>query len=264
MNTKPQEPVREVMTVTHREQVTPHYIRIYLTAKAQTIANIANMIVGVNNKILVPKKGTNHIDLNDKSTFTMRTYTHRGVNINKQEIWIEFVVHDAPEGVESPAADWAKQAKAGDKLGVLMRPKNKPLCPQVNHYLLVGDATAIPVLGAILESLPSTVTGQCLIEVHSKADEQILKNPAQLPITWLHNPHPENGSPLAETLQGLRLPNASRFAYVACEYASVKAIRQQLKERGWGKGEFYAFSYWQASVAEDESAQTRRAESVEN
>lgn len=57
MNSKPQQPVREVMTVTRSEQITPHYIRVYLTAQADTIANIANMTVGVNNKILVPHKG---------------------------------------------------------------------------------------------------------------------------------------------------------------------------------------------------------------
>lgn len=256
MNSKPQQPVREVMTVTRSEQITPHYIRVYLTAQADTIANIANMTVGVNNKILVPHKGSNQIDLNDKSTFTMRTYTHRGVNIESQEIWLEFVAH----GDASPASGWAMHAKAGDKLGVMMKPKTKPLYPTVDNYLLVGDATAIPVLGAILESLPSTATGQCIIEVHGKADEQDLANPANLAITWLHNPTPGQGGQLADMVTTLTLPNDNRFAYIACEFEAVKTIRQHLKNHGWGKGELHAMSYWKAGVAEDKSAADRRAE----
>lgn len=257
MNTPPQHPVREVMTVTRTEQVTQHYIRVYLTAQLATIANIANMTVGVNNKICIPHKGTNHLDLSDKSSFTMRTYTHRGVNTKNQEIWLEFVAH----GDASPASGWAMHAKAGDKLGVMMKPKSQPLYPPADNYLLVGDATAIPVLGAILESLPASAIGQCVIEVHGKADEQTLANPAELPITWLHNPHPENGSPLADAVRNLTLPSGQRFAYVAAEFETVKTIRHFLKtEQGWSKDELFASSYWKAGVAEDKSANDRRAE----
>lgn len=59
----------------------------------------------------------------------MRTYTHRGVNIENQEIWLEFVAH----GDASPASGWAMHAKAGDKLGVMMKPKTKPLYPTVDN-----------------------------------------------------------------------------------------------------------------------------------
>ena len=61
-----------------------------------------------------------------------------------------------------------------------MKPKNKPLYPLVDNFLLVGDATAIPVLGAILESLPSGSTVQCIIEVYGKEDEQDLQTEATI------------------------------------------------------------------------------------
>lgn len=144
-----------------------------------------------------------------------------------------------------------------------MKPRSKPLYQQADHYLLVGDATAIPVLGAILESLPTTAKGQCLIEVHGPADEQALANPANLAITWLHNPHPDipNNSQLADTVKSLSLPTGSRFAYITSEYASIKAIRHYLKvEKNWTKDEFFASSYWKAGSAEDKSAAERRAE----
>ena len=254
-----QKPVKEVMTVTAKERLTPHYIRIYLTGHPDTIANIATMTIGVNNKIAIPIDKSQPLNLDDKSSFVIRTYTHRGVDMKKQQIWIDFVAH----GDEAPASGWATHAKVGDELGVMMKPKNKALFPAVDHFLLVGDATAIPVLGAILESLPSSATGQCIIEVHGEEDEQDLPTSANIAMTWLHHPHPMQGSQLSAVVKTLTLPSSenSRFAYVASEFSSVKAIRQYLKgELGWLKDELYAFLYWKSGVAEDQSASDRRAE----
>ena len=254
-----QKPVREIMNVTHKQLLTPHYIRVYLTGQADTIANIATMTVGANNKLAIPVDKTQPLDLTDPSSFVMRTYTHRGVDTQKQHIWIDFVAH----GDEAPASGWATHAEVGDEIGVMMKPKNKALCPAADSFLLVGDATAIPVLGAILESLPASATGHCIIEVHGKEDEQALSTAANIEMTWLHNPHPEQGSQLLDTVKSLALPNAeqSRFAYIASEFSSVKALRHYLKvEQQWSKDELYAFSYWKAGVAEDQSANDRKAE----
>ena len=90
--------VREVMIVTDKQILTPHYIRIYLTGKLDTIANIATMTIGVNNKVFIPVDKTQPLDLDDKAHFTIRTYTHRGIDVEKQKIWIDFIAH----GDESP------------------------------------------------------------------------------------------------------------------------------------------------------------------
>ncbi|MFC6205610.1 siderophore-interacting protein [Psychrobacter urativorans] len=252
-------PVREVMRVSAKQIITPHYIRVYLTAQPDTIANIAKMTVGFNNKILIPTDKTQPVDIDDTTNLTKRTYTHRGVDITKQHIWIDFVAH----GDQAPASSWVSHAQVGDQLAVLMTPKNKALYPAADHFLLVGDATAIPVLGAILESLPSTATVQCIIEVYDEHDQQHLPTLAKVEMTWLHNRHPEQGSQLANTVKSLTLPTSeqSRFAYVASEFSSVKAIRHYLKkELDWSKDELYAFSYWKAGIAEDRSAKDRLAE----
>ena len=258
-NTINQTPVREVMTVADKQMLTPHYIRIYLTAQPDTIANIATMTVGANNKVAIPIDKTQTLDFNDKSSFVIRTYTHRGVDVEKQQIWIDFVAH----GDAAPASGWATHAQVGDELGVMMKPKNKALCPTTDHILLAGDATAIPVLGAILEILPATTSGHCIIEVHGLEDEQDLPTAANIKMTWIHNADPMQGGQLINVVKALTLPDAaqSRFAYVASEFESVKAIRQYLKgEQQWSKDELYAFSYWKAGVAEDQSANARREE----
>jgi len=63
-------------------------------------------------------------------------------------------------GVFYPA--WALNSQIGDQLGVAMRTEPKELYPKdAEWYLLVGDATAIPVLRAILETLPASAKGVC-------------------------------------------------------------------------------------------------------
>lgn len=266
----PQQPeiMRSIFTVTRKEYITPHYIRVFLTG--EDVALVALTTVGANNKILVPPSGVKEVFLPKENAITgvleepapelkpfMRTYTHRGIDMERKEIWIDFVVH----GDEGPASAWAIRAEKGDTLGVMMKLFKKELYPERNWYLLVGDATALPVLGAILETLPDTARGTAIIEVYGKEDEQDLTAPPNMEIIWLHNPNPQQGSGLATAARQVALPENSRFAFVAGEFSTVKELRTYFrKENNWTKEELYAFSYWKSGVAEDKSAADRRSE----
>ncbi|AZA83172.1 NADPH-dependent ferric siderophore reductase [Chryseobacterium lactis] len=259
------------LTVTRKEYITPHYIRIFLTG--DQVPSIANTTVGVNNKILIPPKGVNAIHFPefdyDKMVWkpqpeetrpSIRTYTHRGIDLEQNEIWIDFVAH----GDEGPASAWAIESKVGDLLGVLMKDGKTELYGKADNYLLVADATGIPVLAAILEDLPATAKGICIIEVHGKEDEQDLQTLADFDFIWLHNQHPQEGSKLSEVVKQQILPEESRSGYVAAEFSSVKEIRSYLrKEKQWKQEELYAYSYWKSGVAEDKSAADRHKENAE-
>ncbi len=267
---KPDKIIRGVFTVTRKAYITPHLIRVYLTS--EDLALFAHTTVGINNKILIPSPGTTsiHFPKLDKKKKkksakvkkpTVRTYTHRGIDLEQQELWIDFVAH----GDEGPASAWAIKAQKGDCLGIMMKNKKKELYPKANNYLLVGDATALPVLSAILEDLPANAKGTCIIEVNSEADKLAIQTKANINFIWLYNAHPQQGSALAETVKLQELPQNHRFAYIAAEYQSVKAIRKYLKkDQAWGKKEFYAFSYWKSGSSESKSAKSRLEERAEN
>lgn len=261
---------RLALTLKEKIFVTPHYIRIILTGDQLDV--FKHTTVGDNNKIFIPPTGVNEIHFPDfdfenrkwlmpapEVAPAIRTYTHRAIDLDKKELTIDFVHH----GDGGPASSWAIHAKTGDTLGVTMRTEPTVLFPEADWYLLAGDATAIPVLSAILEKLPDTATGTAIIEVHGPEDEQELYTASQVTIQWLHNPHPESGSTLSEAVKAIPLPEASTtvFGYVAAEFASVKAIRNYLrKEKAWTKEELYAYSYWKAGVAEDKSTSDRQQE----
>jgi len=260
--------IQEVMTVVRKEQITPHYIRIFLTGP--NIARFSNTTVGVNNKILIPPRGLQEIHFptfdSEKEVWiqpaenlrpAIRTYTHRGIDLEKKEMWIDFAVH----GDEGPASAWALSATEGDVLGLLMKDGKTELYAAADNYLLVGDATAIPVLAAILEHLPATASGICSIEVATAEDVQQLQTNADMTFKWLFNPNPQEGSTLADLVKTYDLPLENRFAYVAAEYNTVKALRSYLRqEKNWTKEELYAYSYWKSGVAEDRSTNERQQE----
>ncbi|MBV8325337.1 siderophore-interacting protein [Chryseobacterium sp.] len=256
-----------VAEVTRKEYITDHFIRVYLYSPEVHV--FKNTVVGDNNKIAIPPVGLNEIhfptlDSNHEWVYpakelapAIRTYTHRGIDLEKNELVIDFADH----GDGGPASRWARDAEAGSKLGVMMRLDGKELYPEAEWYLLAGDATAIPVLSTILETLPQTAKGVCIIEVHGKEDEQVLQTQADIEIQWLYNATPHLGSGIAEAVKSLAIPEKSRFGYVACEFSSVKEIRMYLrKEKSWTSQELYAYSYWKAGVAENESQTDRHKE----
>lgn len=260
--------IQAELTVSRKAYLTPHYIRVYLTGSG--ILDMKDTTVGVNNKILIPPVGMNKIyfptfddekgqwqPVDEKVRPTVRTYTHRGIDLERNEIWIDFAVH----GDEGPASAWAIASKPGDVLGVLMKVGKTSLFPIATNYLLVGDATALPVLGAILEKLPTSAKGTCIIEVHGREDVQKLYTKAEIDFIWLHNEAPQEGSLLADLVKIRSLPTIDRFAYVAAEFSTVRNIRNYLRqERHWKREELYAYSYWKIGVSEDQSAGERRKE----
>lgn len=259
---------RRIGVVTEKEYLTPHLIRVKL--KVDDIHDFQHATPGNNNKILVPPPGVKEIHfpemdpetgkmlpIPDHLASSRRTYTHSGIDLERSELFIDFVAH----GEEGPASAWAIHCQPGDVLGIMMKTGPKELFPEVENMLFVGDATALPAIAAMVKQLPEHTRATCVLEVYGKEDELELPSRASTTIHWLHNPHPERGSELAERVRGLALPGASRFVFIAAEFDTVKDLRGYFrKELEWDRTEISAYSYWKAGVAEDRSEKDRRAE----
>lgn len=84
------------LSVSRKKYITPHYIRVFLTGNGGE--QIALTTVGAHNKIFVPPKGLNKICFPEPNAETrqwiaqpedvrpsMRTYTHRGIDLSARE-----------------------------------------------------------------------------------------------------------------------------------------------------------------------------------
>lgn len=264
---------REIFYLKRRERISPHTVRIALSNAAQDVAAYAGATPGVNNKIFIPPPGHTEVHIPDFDFARrrwlpqpgvpqpdMRTFTHRGIDVDKGELYLDFALHPH----HGPASLWAQHAPVGAPLGMALYTGAWPLHPPAQQCLLVADLTGLPAIACILTALPADTSGTVLIEIPHAADQQNLSHPPGVALHWLVHPTPGQHSPLAANTIHLLAdmpPAPSRFAYIAAELASVKTLRQHLYQQPhWHKSQINAFAYWRHGVAERHSEAARRAE----
>ena len=172
-----------------------------------------------------------------------RDFTPRHFDATALRLVIDFALHE-----NGPATQWARDAQPGQKIG-LGGPRGSMIVPMdFDWHLLIGDATALPALARRLEELPSDAQILALIEVDGPADEIALTDiPVAARIVWVHQ-KPE-GEALLEALAGAVFPEGACFAWVACESATAKRLREALIARGVGPKQMRASGYWRRGAA---------------
>jgi NADPH-dependent ferric siderophore reductase len=175
----------------------------------------------------------------------MRSYTVRRHDREAREIDFDFVLHDHA----GPASEWARQAQPGDELiFVGPSPAYRPDLTADAH-LLVGDETALPAIGAILEELPAEARVRAFIEVECAEEEQRLTTAASADITWLHRDGlpPGRNTLLADALAEATLPEGTLDVWAAGERAAMRDVRHHLvTERGLDRRRVRPSTYWRA------------------
>jgi len=211
----------------------------------------------------------------------MRTYTvrdqraagHPGNVSEHPEMDIDMVLHLDP--VEQPgqgvAARWARDAQVGDPI-TLLGPNRHLVGPEyggiefrpgtARTVLLVGDETAVPAVGSILEALPASVTGHALLEVPESGDVQELHTRSGVQVTWLPREGCAHGELLDEAVRRLMSENSAQAfrdaasagpaaedaAGTSGELEDVDVDETMLWETTTGHGAFYAWLAGEAGV----------------
>lgn len=256
--------MRGLLTIKSKTFLSPHYISVVL--EGEDLENFRNAEIGDNNKLLIPAKGSKNVIMPEKraddrtkadeNPQIMRTYTLRNLDLEKQEMTIEFVAH----GDEGPASSWAISSEIGDQLGVMMKKKDKKIFQRADWYLLAGDHTALPVISVLLESMQDDATGEVLIEVHGPEDVIELKHPAAVNVVWLFNQTPGLHSSLPEVFRWAKIPDqGTRFLFAAAESQAIIEIQTVLRENlALKRSEWKAYSYWKLGQSENQSSEARR------
>lgn len=172
-----------------------------------------------------------------KAPSPARDYTPRAFRADVLELDLDFVIHG-----DGPASTWAEKAKVGDKLGV-GGPRGSMIVPSdYDHYVLVGDETALPAIGRWLEEMPASTNVTVLAEIASAAEKQSLARDAQW---FIRGESPS----LDAALAALPIPHGDTFWWVATESKRARELRSLLVEtRGIDKDWVKATGYWQADA----------------
>ncbi|KRE22678.1 hypothetical protein ASE66_26135 [Bosea sp. Root483D1] len=182
-----------------------------------------------------------------EDTLAKRTYTIRAIDQARGELDIDVVLHD-----ESPGSIWAREAKAGDRVG-LLGPGGGDVIP-ADWYLLCGDETALPAIARIAGNLPSSARASIVIEVADASEQQKIASDAAIEVTWLHRDGAPAGSTnlLPQAVRGISLPDQGKpFVFAGCEQAAARAIRKHLRaEKQLPKDRHLVAAYWRRGHAD--------------
>ncbi len=179
-----------------------------------------------------------------------RTYTVRWVDLEAQQLAIDFVTH-GDEGIAGP---WAERAQVGDPVVFNGPGGGYTPDPAADWHLLAGDDAALPAIGAALEALSRDAVGTALLEVDSAADHVALDTPVGVDVVWLHRDGavPGTTSLLADGLRAVPWRDGRVHVFAHGEREAMKSLRDYLfGDRGLERAQVSLSGYWAYGRTED-------------
>lgn len=159
---------------------------------------------------------------------TMRTFTIRRFEPASGELAVDFVLHS-----EGPASRWAEQAQVGG-LAAVAGPGGRryTVDGEAGRYLLVGDETALPAIGTLLEALPGGAHADVYVEVSGPDDELAWTSPADVRVSWLQRGSGDApvGDRLLAGLGEMTPRDEWDRVWLACEASVMRQLRRRLLE----------------------------------
>lgn len=192
--------------------------------------------------------------LNEAVRPILRTYTLRAHRCEHDEFDVDFVLH----GTNGPGSAFACRARPGDEIAVAAPsvdyPHPTPL-PGVEYdlarvheeTLIIGDETALPAIGGIVEALPGGTRALVYADVPDLADVPRFATRADVQARWFvhHGRTRTRGRNLLKALRSARVNRDRCYAWVAGESGMVRAVRRLLlQELGFSLQHSTFMGYW--------------------
>ncbi|WP_430390716.1 siderophore-interacting protein [Dyella sp. 20L07] len=180
----------------------------------------------------------------------MRDYTPRRYDDEFNELTVDFVLHG-----DGPAATWAAQAQPGQRIGAGGPRGSFMVADDFDHYVMIGDETALPAIGRWLDELPYGSRATALVEIPGSSDRQSLSSRAQFDLTWFERDNLDAASSqlLEHALERLPTPQGDTFWWIAAESGRARRMRRYLAEElGVPKEWVRATGYWKADGTVEE------------
>jgi len=253
-----------ILTVSRVEVVGPAMIRVALTGDRAGAIPFLPYAANDHVKLVLPTESgelavpTMSADGRADWSVTrgdVRDYTVRSVDAEADELIVDGVVH-----LHGPAGRWFAHASVGDRVGVVGPRGSHIYPPGYEHYILLGDETALPAIGRWLDE-PGLNARVTVITIAAEVDYYPLPEPRAAEVS----PHhlvlplgPERGDAAAEhlrvALQTSPTPE-SVFVFAGGETGMLRPLRRVLKELGHPRHALHVDGYWrQGTVGLDHHA----------
>jgi NADPH-dependent ferric siderophore reductase len=121
-----------------------------------------------------------------------------------------------------------------------------------DHYLLIGDETALPAIGRGVEGLRPDVPVTTVVVVDDAEEIQTFATRADLRPFWVERSgrDHDDASLLREALDRWAAPPGDGYAWIAAEAQVARALKaHMLEDRGHPKAWLKAAGYWVSGKA---------------
>lgn len=244
-------PFREV-TVVAIERPTPCVVRVVFNGPDLHSLVVDEPASSV--RLLLPSPGTsdvviptwngNEFLLANGRRPTIRTFTPIRDAGATSELMLDVVVHGS-----GAASDWASAATTGARAAISGPGRGYVADPEASSFVLVGDESAVPAIGQLLEALPVDRPVSAGIEVTSPEAIRNLPERPMVRVDWGVLPEgAPPGSTQLEYVRSARLEPGVRI-WAAGEAAAMQRIRRHLfDDRGVARFHTMVRGYWKRTT----------------
>ena len=233
METTPPAPI----TVTFSQELTPRTRRITfegpITVDSENPASYLSLYFS--------NPGPIDGDQDDAPDANKRTYTPRYIRPECDSMTIDFVLHG-----EGRATDWARTARAGDVIWAGSITGGYEVPSDLEHLVLIGDDTAIPAIGTVVEAIPPGTRTTVIIEIVDEDDERDPSETVPCDPIWLHRGTDvtDVGDQMLNLVKSIAVP-ASAHWWLAGEREAVRSVRDLLiNRRSVARDHISVAAYW--------------------
>ena len=198
------------LTVTERQDVSPHYVRLSFDAGGL-----------LSDRELHPTMWI-RMWFADGDKLHQRGYTLVNPDPGAGTVDIEFALHD---GV---AANWAKNAKRGDTVEATVLGSNFGLPePQPAGYIIVGDTASLPAINSLLDAIGDT-PAWVFLEAGHEDDKELPVGGRAADVEWVDRKN--KGEALIQAISSSVFDASDHFGWVACDNRTTRAVAKVLRE----------------------------------
>lgn len=221
---------RRSLRVERSIRLTPGMLRLVFSG--EDLHDFASLAPDDHIKIFVPTPS---------GEIVARSYTPRFCDAEARLLAIDFALHDA-----GLATNWAIDARPGDRLEIGGPKGSTIVSPEIRHWLLIGDETALPAIARRIEEAREGARITSIVAVTGPQEHLVFDTRADLLTLWAHRSISDSSDPgtLLAILKTIGLLPGT-FVWIAAEALVTRAIRKYLvQERGHPLSWMKASGYW--------------------
>lgn len=236
-------------TVTNAEQRSPRLIRVRLEGPELVGLDPPEPAASV--RLLLPRGGHGSVlDLptwngneflyDDGTRPPIRTLTPLHTDPGAGSLDLDVVLHG-----QGALSDWARARPVGDEVAISGPGRGSSPDPTAPRFVLVGDESAMPAIGQILEHLPASAEVDVVIEI-SHVDARVeLPRQAGTTATWVElAPGEAPGSAMISAFAAIELGDDVQI-WASGEAAAMQQLRALVhNERGVSRKQTMIRGYW--------------------